>query len=190
MQKRVLIVVMVLAVTAIGLGVWAYSRRKDVIALGLPTAAEFARAFPKGGQTVLEKAPQLILYSLDPSSLLTRSSTPEEGNGRFHDYPILGQVTISDPVLKQQLLAHLYDGFAFDHYFRKTGLSTVASGCFNPRHAIRAVSDGKTFDLILCFSCGNTKWFFEGDERWGGITHRPQAFFNKILTENRIPIAP
>jgi hypothetical protein len=44
------------------------------------------------------------------------------------------------------------------------GYRHPAFGCFEPHHGVRARRNGKTFDYVLCFHCGNVDEFV--DDRW------------------------
>jgi hypothetical protein len=37
--------------------------------------------------------------------------------------------------------------------------------CFAPRHAIHAVGDGVTVDLIICFQCQNYRMYISFDQK-------------------------
>src|SRR5262249_55219602 len=50
---------------------------------------------------------RLTLYSLKPET-----TDAEEGNGRFHGYPILGKVEIADAGQRQEIMTALVEGIA------------------------------------------------------------------------------
>jgi hypothetical protein len=163
---------------------WAFAQHGKPEPLRIPTREELQRAFPHDVDAVLENAKRFVLYSTSP----TPSGVEKE---RFHGYGVLGKMTVADPAPKKQLLAALYDGIAEAQRPTKEGFRHTAAGCFNPRHGIRALSqDGKVVDLLICFSCRNAKAYAGEDETGFGITKTPQAFFNRMLRANGIPIAP
>ncbi|ELP33777.1 hypothetical protein RBSWK_02323 [Rhodopirellula baltica SWK14] len=50
--------------------------------------------------------------------------------------------------------------------------------CFNPRHGLRAIYDGKTYDVVICFECLQGTWFVDDVEMPGFLlTRSPQDRF-------------
>ncbi len=168
-----------IAVAAIAFGVAAslfavYGRVKSS-ALGMPSAAKFARAFPDDSRQVLESCDRLTLYSLDPGPAFRSDGMPFQGG--FHDFPILGRVDI--PANKRvELLAQLYNGLDVPNNF------TLAA-CFNPRHGVRAEKGNRYADLVICFSCSQMQVYTDKrkGEQTTGIMSEPVADFNRRLTE-------
>jgi hypothetical protein len=100
------------------------------------------------------------------------------------------------------------DGFRGWNVYGKTELKTAESRkkvlgvaqaarpghgakCFDPRHAIRATTDGKSVDLLICFEC-HWVYVFPGE---GGETVRltigdHQAVLDQILKDADVPLAP
>jgi hypothetical protein len=130
---------------------------------------------------------RLTLYSIDPRS-------PDAGEerrrgygvhtavGEFRGYPVLGEVEITDPELRKQLIAGFKDGYAR----RPAGGST----CFNPRHAVRVAENGRTLEYLICFEC---EWFDEFEDtscRRAAINDDVRSVFDKPLKEAHISIAP
>ena len=170
------------------MALWAFAQHGKPEPLRVPTQEELQRAFPNNVHAVLENAKQFVLYSTEPTPSPTPLSHEKE---RFHGYGVLGKMTVADPAPKKQLLAALYDGIAEAQRPTKEGFRHTAAGCFNPRHGIRALSqDGKVVDLLICFSCRNAKAYAGKDATGFGITKTPQAFFDRLLKANGIPIAP
>lgn len=102
----------------------------------------------------------------------------------FYGFGILGEATISDKETMQKLRASFYDGLAND------GESQAAS-CFNPRHGLRAVKNGKALDLVVCFECGQENTF-RNDKYVGGadVNRKPRSTFNRIYTAAGLKLAP
>ncbi|WP_227254865.1 hypothetical protein [Frigoriglobus tundricola] len=149
----------------------------SVACSGAPGEKPYDRV-PDAARAILEKADQLELLSLNPKN------EPEDKRGKdtFHNYKILGQTTVKGDDRKA-LLAALLDGV------KNSGSGSAA--CFNPRHGIRAVHDGKTTDLVICFECTNIV-VYVGDKREQEVhtTRTPQKTFDKILTDAKVPLAP
>ena len=105
-------------------------------------------------RTNVKTSDQLTLYSIK-----TETTESEEGKGRFHDYPILGAVEITDAAQRREIMTALVEGF------EKGG---IAANCFWPRHAIRTITDGKTVDYVICFHCSQVEVY--GDNPKTAVT--------------------
>ena len=64
------------------------------------------------------------------------------------------------------------------------------SGCFQPRHGIRATSGGKTVEVLICFQC-RPVYFYLGEQK-GQIetVDSPQDAFDKVLKDAGVSVAP
>jgi hypothetical protein len=119
---------------------------------------------PEAVTAILDKAEQIELLSLDP-------------DGR----KVLGSTTIKDAETRKKVLAALYKGIKdSDGKYAK---------CFEPRHAIRAIVDGKAVDLVICFECLQIKIVSPIEGRVL-TTATPQATFDKVLTDAKVPLPP
>src|SRR3954469_9359154 len=86
---------------------------------------------------VAAEAPaRLTLYSIDGTDY-PPGKQPKAGEV-FYGYPVLGKVEVKDAVRQREILGAIGEGIA-----KSDG--TMAK-CFWPRHAVRAVEDGKTVD--------------------------------------------
>ena len=149
--------------------------------LRTPTAAQIGKALPNGAQQVFDGADKFVLYALEPSELMKNMGHKTY----FHGFGILGETTISDAATMQQLSAAYYDGLCFDN---EKGLGAA---CFNPRHGLRAVKNGQTLDLVICFHCAQAEVFFNGREHGVVIINkRPQNTFNRIYNDAGLKMAP
>src|SRR5207248_10826161 len=119
-----------------------------------------------------------VLFPRDPRR---PSGAPPEPAGKpiFHGHRILGQTVIADPSVRSRLLTAFYDN---------VGRSDPGR-CFNPRHGIRAVRDGKTVDLLICFECWRVVVYDSRGEHDTTISRIPQPVFDRVLTAARIPLA-
>ncbi len=154
-------------------------------ALRAPTAQQLNAIFPDGARQILEDSPQLTLFSLDPSEDFF-----DAAKQNFHKHGIFGQTVISEPAEKAALLASFYDGFVAPPDPR--GLKQIGIGCFNPRHGLRATLDGKTVDLLICFSCMQVE-IYVNDHQLDGHRHinaAPSEKFNAILKAANVPLSP
>jgi hypothetical protein len=129
---------------------------------------------------------QLVILSLDGRDPIEREGRRGKGVppsiGEFHGYPVLGQVEITDPVQRAQLLATLKE--AIDR-------RGVVAKCFWPRHGVRAVKNGETIEYVICFECGQFDEYLGGQRvRHESIDSSVHPAFDAPLTEQGIPIVP
>src|SRR6185437_3971781 len=97
---------------------------------------------PEGELSQLRKAGSFDLYSLEPFSDLDSHELDENPNGpgeRLHGWRNLGKTTVKDEATRDELLDELKKGL------QQPGRSAK---CFQPRHAIRRMANGKPVDLL------------------------------------------
>jgi hypothetical protein len=124
----------------------------------------------------------LTLLSIDG----LRDPEPEaSGDERmFHGYPVLGRLEIKDPAELKVIVDALISA-------TQDATSTHVAGCFWPRHGIRAIENGKTFEFIICFECSGFSEYINGKPvRGGPVTKNVQATFDEHLVAAGIPLAP
>ena len=143
-------------------------RRKELQANQLPEIAY---------QAILSDS-TLTLFSLDPMPPQEPSS-----DSLFHGYRILGQTTVSADLSRRQIADTLKHNL--------TSWRFTMSSCFNPRHGVRAILSGQTYDFLICFECHELYYYPpSGEEQEHGFgddtTIGP---FADILSAARIPIA-
>jgi hypothetical protein len=145
-------------------------------AMGQADDKEKKNRIPDDRWTILEKAEQIVLLSVDPEK--PETVPPND----FHGWKVLGKTSITDPEVRRDLM----DAF-------KKGVDDYKPGpipaCFNPRHGIQASYNGKTVDFIICFQCEQLGSLVNGKDSYGLRTTRSaQPIFNKILTEAKVPL--
>jgi hypothetical protein len=159
--------------------------------------------------SILAKADQWELYSLDPVPAFEKrvdayvwkmmhECVPYLGlyprNKYFHDWSILGKTTVKDSEARKTLLNALHLGIRqhADMLNKKREMGALTSGgCFQPRHGIRVVKDGKTIDLLICFECGYIHILRDGKEKVYWITTgSPQEEFDDVLKKAKISLSP
>ena len=69
------------------------------------------------------------------------------------------------------------------------GLLT-STGCFQPRHGVRATHDGKTADFLICFECAPIHIFVGETDEIIYSTGSPQDTFDGVLTDAGVTIGP
>ena len=171
---------------------WRENTRQPVIFKDLPQAERSLRVptqeslqvtFPSGSKRILEHSQQLILFSLEPTE------DYDTTNSLFHRHGVLGKTVITDSVSKTALLASLYDGLVSPPP-RADGLKQIGMGCFMPRHGIRAIQNGKTVDLLICFSCRAIEVYLNGQKiSKRAMNDAPRPTFDQILTKAHIPLS-
>lgn len=130
---------------------------------------------PAAARTILQKAAQFELLSLDPA--------PEKDKSRlgFHGYRVLGKTAVKDVVQKKLVEAFL----------KGTEGDIAPAKCFDPRHGIRATHDGKTVELVICFECSQFKLYVGSEEADEALLvgKTPEPVFDKVLKDAGIPKA-
>ena len=127
----------------------------------------------------LDRPSELTLYSTNPDS-----RAPHWWFSRwFHDYRIIGQVSVTDPAQRRLVAAVV----------RHAAQARVVgdSKCiFSPRHAVRLSSGSATYDFLLCFACSEMEVYsghqLVTDRSIGGS---PEVL-NGILHAAHIRISP
>ena len=158
--------------------------------LRVPTAETLDAIFPDGARQVLEQSPQLTLFSIIPGEEDYDTVSNTKNLPMFHSHWVLGQTAVSDPDAKAALLASLYDGFVSAP--NPNGLKQIGTGCFNPRHGIRAELDGQTVDLLVCFECMKFDGYFNNHRfpKQRFVNSAPSETFNRVLTAANVPLSP
>ena len=144
------------------------------IALLLGNSGCSNQKLPDSTLAVLEQADQFELLALSP--ILAKS---DHG---FHGYPVLGAAKISQTETRRRLISALSQSM-------RDSNGTIAA-CFNPRHGIRATSNGKQVDLVICFECLSFRLYGDREETFL-ITDTPKTLFDEVLKNSGVsPIRP
>jgi len=121
----------------------------------------------------LEKAESVELYSLDPAP-------QEKDPGAFHNYKVLGKTEVKKEALTKLRTAFLKGVVEAD--------PDLAAGCFRPRHGIRVIRDGKTYDFVVCFECVAVVVYGGKKDTSFHITSSPADVFNAILKDAKVKL--
>ncbi|MBN9010416.1 MAG: hypothetical protein J0H63_09890 [Rhizobiales bacterium] len=131
--------------------------------------AQDRNKLPDDVATALKKAGELEVYSLNGDT--------EEKDG-WHGSKVLGKTTV-----KKGDATKLAETIA-------KGVTEGDKGarCFVPRHGVRAVHGGKTYDLVICFECGWVYVFVDGSDKPTRlmISETPHKMLDKILTDAKV----
>jgi hypothetical protein len=144
----------------------------------LSTAARPAdRSLPDQAKTILEKASESDVYSLEPLEKVDKAKA-------LHGWKVLGKTTVKKAAARKALLTALTKGIA------EPGRG--GAKCFDPRHAIHATYEGKSVDLVICFECGWVYVYLDGNDKTSAeleVNGRTQPVFDKLLRAASIPLA-
>lgn len=142
----------------------------------------WSRGTPVGNRIAgLARPEKLILYSIDGTddSEANRRARQIAGEDDFAGYPVLGKIELTSQTERNRLIAALQGAVVFP--------DGMPNKCFWPRHAILAVENGKTFEIVICFQC---RQYMLNGEGFPLISRRPESMFNDYLKKAGIPIAP
>jgi hypothetical protein len=134
-------------------------------------------ALPADARKALEQAKELELYSLSPGP---EKEKPADG---FHGWKVLGKTAVKADDARKALAAAVLKGVADSD-------GSVAD-CFEPRHGVRAVYDGKTYDFVVCFHCSQIE-VYAGDKHLETTptAASPEPALDKMLKDAGVPLAP
>lgn len=152
-----------------------------VAALGLAVlsiAAEVKNDLSAEAREILEKADSFELYSVKPEVAKNESG---EGPKLFHDYPVLGKTVIKGANTRKAVRTTLLQAIASHPKY--------GAKCFLPRHGLRAMHDGKTLDLLICFECSRISAWSGGKETHLLTAGSAQPLLDRILKDANVPLA-
>lgn len=137
---------------------------------------------PKEVITALDTAPSVTLYSIQPWG------GPDLPEWDFHGHHVLGKIELEQEKARQAANEFKDAAARMESAFFGGG---VGSNCvITPRHALRVVSEGHTYDLLLCYQCRQLEVFRDGKEIKfiDGVKGSPLTL-NGLLTTANIPLA-
>jgi hypothetical protein len=153
--------------------------------LALPTGAR-ADDPPtwKDARVILEKATEWELLALDPFE-----EKPDPKNA-FRRWKVLGKTVVKDKDARAALLAALDKGIADHAEKRRKEKVLTETGCFQPRHGLRATAGGQSVEVLICFECAPVHFYL--GERKGQVktVESPQDAFDKVLKDAGVSVAP
>jgi hypothetical protein len=153
-----------------------------VIAMAIGIALHSGKkGMPREIQRVLREARQFELLSLHPY----RRAVEDVGDDadHFHGWRVLGKTVIDDFSAREKLIAVLNRAVKNSEGF--------AAECFDPRHGIRAIQDGGTAELLICFECGRMHAYLDGRRLpLEYMSSAEQPVFDNMLRRANIALAP
>jgi hypothetical protein len=128
---------------------------------------------PASERIALEQAAEMELLSLEPPDA---PGVRPEAKADFHGCEILGRTRVRDAAVRKELVAALEEA-ARDN-------RGEAAACFNPHHALRVTTGGRTLDFVICFECLQVRVYAgETSEEGFLITDRPRSLFDRVLRD-------
>ena len=139
---------------------------------------------PQDAVDALNTGTKFELYSIEPGplSLKPKHLKPEED---FYGFKMLGHVALTDPKKRSIAVGVVMDAIHHSDFHRM-------AMCFFPRHALQVTANGRIFDFVICYQCGQIKLYEKGAVVAAiGIPESPQgsAALNKLLSDAGIPLA-
>ena len=128
---------------------------------------------PGTAREIVENADYFEIISLDPYRT-------HEGKDRFHGYVIRGRAELRDPDMRKRLLSALYSSLGH-------GMPGIL--CFDPRHAIHAVRNGHSVDLLVCFQCEQVEGFVDDKRTDALVGPGAERAFETIFQATGLPTA-
>ena len=135
-----------------------------------------ADKLPPEATNALRFSTNTILYALEGESFYEGTNK----DAALYRHKILGQTKLGSEQSKAAIMAFESAIAAGDGY--------VGAHCFNPRHALRVMAAGQTYDFLLCYECGWLSVLHEEKEIVRVGAHGTPEELNKLLTAAKIPI--
>jgi hypothetical protein len=165
-KRREIFLVVAVALMAAALSVHAGNSTGPVTTSGNEFPAEVAH--------LLRSADKATLYSLEPWE------EPAPTEATLHGFKIIGQMDL-DRGLKKTVIAR----------FKKAISSRTEpiALCFDPRHALRVTSGAESYDLLLCYACGQLE-IFSADRLIADLSaHGTAKKLDAILSAAHVPLS-
>jgi hypothetical protein len=146
------------------------------IAVGLPPGRgdDSYAMLPPGVSVLLDEADSIELISIDPRE------RPAKADDSFHGWKALGRAAVRDVADRRATVASLKQAI---------GETDNVSGCFEPRHGLRATRGHRSVDLVICFSCRWIEVHFGGKTSSVCTSDAPKSAFNKALRDLGVRLA-
>jgi hypothetical protein len=120
--------------------------------------------FSPASSKALQSATNVVLYSLDPSFWGPKAIAKATGKEEiFHDHEVLGKVNLTGE--KGLTAAHaILDAVSSDEKRWQFIISTerFKNCAFSPRHGLTVISNGQSYDYLMCYDCGDLVVYRDG----------------------------
>jgi hypothetical protein len=119
----------------------------------------------------IRDAESFEIYSLQPG--VRQGETLDSYPDVFRGWPQLGKAEISNESAKKPVLMGMQ---------RALYKPSEPSTCFNPRHGLRVIQNGKAIECVICFQCCQMQVYREGQEDHEFLViGRGQEEFDQVL---------
>jgi hypothetical protein len=129
----------------------------------------------------LEDADSAEFLALDPHSRWRKEDQPADLRPKVADWSIEATAPIDDRSL-QDLRSAIIAAIS-------EGNPNVTTGCFNPRHGIRARWKGEEIVFVLCFECSGGFVLRGGKRSWFELGGDYQEAFDKVARSLGVSIS-
>lgn len=129
---------------------------------------------PADALAALARPERVTLYALEPTASATRTDPTLDG------LLVLGKADLP-PSRTATAIAAFQRAIATP--------TRDAEACFDPRHALRIVSKGHTFDFLLCFECHALEVYRDGAPYAGATASGSPRALNALLRALRLPVS-
>jgi TPR repeat protein len=175
-------------VTMLFYGIQKSCNVNDAFLRRVVSVAIFATIAGCGASPAPPRLPDEVVKALEGSSSITLYSIqpwggPDLPEWDFHGHHQNGHLELKQQQAKQAIAA-LNDAIA-------KGNAGLESLCLiNPRHALRVISSGNTYDILICYECGQLELYKNNQQLpfSGSIGSKPDAL-NRLLQQSGIPLA-
>ncbi|MCA8939315.1 MAG: hypothetical protein KDB07_05895, partial [Planctomycetes bacterium] len=138
---------------------------------------------------VLEFPESVELLTLDPEELdearfrASKEYAEAQMAKVFHNYRVLGRAELGNDEAGRAISA-IYRGIDES--------DGVTAECFNPRHGLRAIRDGVTVELLICFECRYALVYVNNKQEDEPFytSETPADDLNQIALELELPLPP
>ena len=160
---------------------------KPLVASETNSLSPQSASLPAELENLLTNADTFTLFSINPDNYFYHKST-----NTFQGYVILGQLDVKSVETRTKLIADLDDGIRQVAKSEAGGLY-ISTGCFNPRHGIRAKKGDNSVELLICFECGQIEIHSNDGKSWhfsipAGVGPKPADVFNNVLKDADVPL--
>jgi hypothetical protein len=131
----------------------------------------------------VSNAKSVAILSLEPGQNGSRDLDGACAGYCYFGWPVLGQAAASSGSAKT-ILRDLSAWAAAPE-------PDAVAACFNPRHGVRVLANGHTYDFVVCFECAQAQVF--KDSAAHPIAHfyynASQESWDKLLSSAGVPLA-
>ncbi len=151
------------------------------------TQSQIRQLFPGTTASVATHPDKFVLYAIEPMQMQLappKSKTPFLPNS-VDGYKITGKAVITDRSEQERLIASAF--YTATPSTRSARLD-IGMACFNPHHALRLVKNKRVIDVIICFGCGNTQIWENGEQKTGDLPANRDAeeYVASVLRKHHI----